>query len=151
MTFSSIFKYVRDKILVQILIAILICIFSYPYLSRDTVSFLYAVSLFLRGVLVFVLPFLIITAISTAFARIPKGGFAFAIFLLVAICISNFVNLMVSFGIGKVIMSFNSTGLPIVHNIVDKIEKISGMDNPEINKILIDTINKVEGNNPSSP
>lgn len=36
-------------------------------------------------------------------------------------------------------------------NIVDKIEKISGMDNPEINKILIDTINKVEGNNPSSP
>ena len=29
---------------------------------------------------------------------------------------------MVSFGIGKVIMSFNSTGLPIVHNIVDKIE-----------------------------
>lgn len=122
MAFVDILKYVRDKVLIQILIAIIFCIFSYPYLSDSTISNFYSISLFLRGVLAFILPFLIMSAISTAFARIPRGGFGFAIFILGAICISNFINMMISYGFGRVIMGFNSGSIEIAHQVAKKIE-----------------------------
>ena len=122
MAIFDILKYVRDKILIQILIAIIFCIFSYPHISDNTISHFYSISLFLRAILAFVLPFLIISAISTAFAKIPKGGFGFAIFVLCAICISNFLNMMISYGFGSMIMSGNATKIDIAHNVVRKIE-----------------------------
>ena len=122
MSVVNLLKYVRDKILIQILIAIVFCAFAYPYLSRETVSFAYSISLILRGVLAFVLPFLIMSAISTAFARIPRGGFGFAIFILGAICISNFINMMISFGFGRAIMAVNSSPISVTNEVVNKIE-----------------------------
>ena len=122
MTIFDILKYVKDKILIQILLSIIFCIFSYQHLSDNTISNFYSISLFLRAILAFVLPFLIISAISTAFAKIPKGGFGFAIFVLGAICISNFINMMISYGFGVAIMSANPVKLDMSHQVLRKIE-----------------------------
>jgi len=122
MNIFAILRYIKSKILIQILIAVVFCIFSYPYLSDSTVANFYSISLLLKGILVFVLPFLIMSAIGTAFAKIPKGGFGFAIFILCAICVSNFINLMISYGFGTIIMSGNNGTLEIASEAVKKIE-----------------------------
>ena len=116
---AKILKLIKDKILIQILIAIIICLFTYKSLPMHIVEIVYGCSLALKSILIFVLPFLIITAIGTAFARIPKGGFGFALFILGAICISNFINLMISYCFGSIIMGMHNA--PFV---------IKGIENP---------------------
>jgi Na+/H+-dicarboxylate symporter len=122
MDISNILKYVKDKILIQILIAIIFCIFSYNHLSDTTISNFYSISLTLRSILAFILPFLIISAISTSFAKIPKGGFGFAIFVLLMICLSNFINMMISYCFGSAIINSHSSTIDINHQILRKIE-----------------------------
>ena len=122
MNLIDVLKYIKSKTLIQILIAVVFCIFSYSHLSDNTIATFYSISLILKGILVFVLPFLIMSAIGTAFAKIPKGGFGFAIFILCAICISNFVNLMISYGFGTIIMSNNNVAIDIAHQAIKKIE-----------------------------
>ena len=118
---ARILKLIKEKILVQILIAIVICVFTYDSLSRETVEIVYGCSLALKSILIFILPFLIISAIGTAFARIPKGGFGFALFILGAICLSNFVNLMISYCFGSVIMGMHNVPFS-VHQMNSPIE-----------------------------
>jgi Na+/H+-dicarboxylate symporter len=129
---ANILKYIKEKIIIQILIAIIICIFSYNHLSRETVSYVYAASLALRAILVFVLPFLIITAISTAFARIPRGGFGFALFILGAICISNFINLMISYFCGSVIMGMHNAPFTISGSVADPVKAAFELHLPQL-------------------
>lgn len=129
---KNIFKYIKEKILIQIFIAIIICVFSYPYLSREVVSYVYGASLALRAILVFVLPFLIITAISTAFARIPRGGFGFAIFILAAICVSNFINLMIAYFCGSIIMGMHNAPFTITGLVADPVVAAFSIKLPQL-------------------
>ena len=119
----NILKNIKDKIFIQILITILVCIFSYSYLSKEIVSFFYSISLLLRAILNVVLPFFIITALSTAFSTIKRKVLFFGVFVLFVIALSNFINLMISFSIGKLLFSsaYHSNA-SLVHELVTKIE-----------------------------
>jgi len=79
-----------------------------------------------------VLPFLIITAISTAFARIPRGGFGFALFILGAICISNFINLMISYFCGSVIMGMHNAPFTISGSVADPVKAAFELHLPQL-------------------
>ncbi len=94
----------RDKILVQMLLVIAICLFTYQIIPIEAISYLYAMSLTLKSALVFILPFLIFGAIASAFAKIPKGGFLFTIGILLGLTLSNFINMSVAYFVGKAVI-----------------------------------------------
>ena len=94
----------RDKILIQILLAICICLLTYHIIPIEAISYLYAISLTLKSMLIFVLPFLIFGAIASSFAKIPRGGFLFTIGVLLGLTLSNFINMSVAYFVGKAVI-----------------------------------------------
>lgn len=124
-------RLIADKILVQILIGIIFCLLTYNYIPRQAVEIIYACSLALKSILIFILPFLIISAIGTAFARIPRGGFRFALFILGAICVSNFINLIISYCFGRIIMSIHSKPF-IIEKISNEIQPAFSLSLPTL-------------------
>ena len=111
---------IRTKTLAQILLVILICVLCYDLIGREAISWFYATSLALKSILMFVLPFLIFSAISTAFARIEKGGFVFAICLILGLSLSNFVTLTLAYFFGMEVINM-SGDMTIVSTSVEKI------------------------------
>ena len=112
--------FVNSRLLVQMLLAILICLFIYPVISIQTISYFYAISLGLKSVLLFVLPFLIVGAIASAFAKIPKGGLVFTICVLLGVTLSNFINLTIAYFLGKAVVQESN----ISNMVIVTIEKI---------------------------
>lgn len=131
--FSSIFDWIKKKTLAQMIFVIFVCLFSYPFIPNDVISYFYAVSLALKSVLIFILPFLIIGAMASSFAKIPKGGFVFTICVLLGVTLSNFINLTVAYFFGKAVI--NESG--ITELAVGAIEKIQ----PAFNFVLPKLIN----------
>jgi Na+/H+-dicarboxylate symporter len=123
---------VKDKILIQMFLVILICLFASPIISVKTISYFYAISLTLKSILIFILPLLIGGAIASAFAKIPKGGFVFTICVLLGLTFSNFLNMSIAYFIGKAVVQDSG-----ISNItISSIEKIS----PAFNINLMDMI-----------
>ena len=91
------FDILRRKTLAQIILIIIFCLFTYDKVGIEFISWSYSISLALKSILIFVLPFLILSAISTSFAKIPKGGFLFAISILIGVSLSNFINLTLAY------------------------------------------------------
>lgn len=109
------FDILRRKTLAQIILIIIFCLFTYDKVGIEFISWSYSISLALKSILIFVLPFLILSAISTSFAKIPKGGFLFAISILIGVSLSNFINLTLAyfFGIEVIGMSGEMSITPI--------------------------------------
>lgn len=99
----------RTKTLAQIILVIFLSVIFYDKLPTEAISWFYGISLALKAVLLFILPFLIMSAISTAFAKIPKGGFLFAISLLLGVSFSNFINLTLAYFFGTEVLQFSDS------------------------------------------
>lgn len=74
------------------------------------------ISVTLKACLLFVLPFLILSSLALAFASLPQGGLFLALFVMGMAIISNFLNLVASGFIGKLIILTSSKAdlLPVV-------------------------------------
>ncbi|MFV9875562.1 MAG: cation:dicarboxylase symporter family transporter [Rickettsiales endosymbiont of Dermacentor nuttalli] len=81
---------------------VFLCTSHFNYQTKQ--AFL-ALSVMLRVFLVFILPFLIISSISSALSNVPKGAKYFLITLLLAVCLSNFLHVLLGFSIGNLIIS----------------------------------------------
>ncbi len=102
------FDVLRRKTLAQILLVIVFCLFAYDKVGIEFIRWSYSISLALKSVLIFILPFLILSAISSSFAKIPKGGFLFAISILIGVSLSNFINLTLAYFFGVEVIGMSS-------------------------------------------
>ncbi|MDR0678617.1 MAG: dicarboxylate/amino acid:cation symporter [Holosporaceae bacterium] len=91
--------------LVQLLAAIVMASVYYSILEPDTVRFFLTISVCLRELLIFVLPFLLFSFVAVALSAIPKEGMFFVVGLMVVVSVSNFLNILISGGVGFFILS----------------------------------------------
>jgi Na+/H+-dicarboxylate symporter len=81
----------RTKTLAQIILVIFLSVLFYDKLPTEVISWLYAISLALKSILLFVLPFLIMSAIS----------------ILAGVSLSNFINLTLAYFFGINVIQFS--------------------------------------------
>ncbi|MDR1982811.1 MAG: dicarboxylate/amino acid:cation symporter [Holosporaceae bacterium] len=74
-------------------------------LEPSVIRFFLTVSVCLRELLVFVLPFLLFSFVAVALSAIPREGMFFVVGLMVVVSISNFLNILISGGVGFFILS----------------------------------------------
>jgi Na+/H+-dicarboxylate symporter len=140
--FYRMWRLVLDKVLVQMLLVIVLCLFTYHIVPVKVISYFYAISLTLKSALIFILPFLIVGAIASAFAKIPRGGFIFTICILFGVTLSNFINMSIAYFLGKAVV--HQSG--IADLAVGSIEKIQPAFVFDIVKSLPKFIQKLMNN-----
>lgn len=99
-----------------VLLAIIILIASLnPWIPVSFKSFLYAASLSLKSVIAFMLPFLIFGLLFKTAVQLAKKATKMILFLLLAICCSNFIAVLTSYTVGVFAYRFDlSMTLPNV-------------------------------------
>jgi Na+/H+-dicarboxylate symporter len=75
---------------------------SHSYLPLDLKSALYALSLSIKSLIVFTLPFIIFGLLFKTTVTLSKTASQLIILLLVAICASNFLSTMLSYSVGRI-------------------------------------------------
>lgn len=96
--------------LFQLLCLIFIISSCYSKIDADFIRFFLTISVFLRELLLFVLPFLLFSFVSVALSAIPKEGMLFVLGLMITILISNFTNILLSGLVGFSILSDAKAG-----------------------------------------
>jgi Na+/H+-dicarboxylate symporter len=91
--------------LVHLLIVMILVATCYARLSPDVVRFFLTISVCLRELLVFILPFLLFSFVAVALSAIPKEGMFFVLGLMLVVSISNFLNILISGTVGFSILS----------------------------------------------
>jgi Na+/H+-dicarboxylate symporter len=91
--------------LVQLIFVMVMASSFHSQLSDETIRFFLTISIFLKETLTFILPFLLFSFIATALSSIPRGGMFFVLGLMAMIFLSNFLNILVSGGIGFFLLS----------------------------------------------
>ena len=80
---------------------------AHSYIPISGKSFLYAISLTLKSLIVFTLPFLIFGLLFKTAVQLSKKASKMILLLLVAICISNFISTLLSYTVGTFAYSFD--------------------------------------------
>src|SRR3972149_8818861 len=86
-----------------LLAMIAIAAISHSWLPLSVKSILYAMSLSLKSVIVFALPFLVFGLLFKTAAQLAKKASKMILFLLAAVCISNFISTLLSYGVGQLV------------------------------------------------
>lgn len=93
---------------IQLILVILGSLLFGRYLPVAYKSFFLAVSLSLKEGLIFCLPIIIFVCLFSSMISNQGRALRFVIYLLVTVCLSNFISIMASYGIGKIGLSFVS-------------------------------------------
>jgi len=80
---------------------------AHSWLPLSLKSTLYAVSLSLKSVIVFVLPFLIFGLLFKTAVQLAKKASKMILFLLLAVCVSNFLSTLLSYTVGQLVYRFD--------------------------------------------
>jgi Na+/H+-dicarboxylate symporter len=91
--------------LLQLLLVFLITYCFHEKLSMDAVRCLLTVSVCLRELLIFVLPFLLFSFVAVALSAIPREGMWFVLGLMGMVFVSNFLNVLLSGCVGFFLLS----------------------------------------------
>ncbi|MFC3908092.1 cation:dicarboxylate symporter family transporter [Legionella dresdenensis] len=94
------------KFLLTLLAVLLLPLFFGQYVPLEVKSISYALSLSMKSVLEFVLPFIIFSFVFSCLGNLRKGALFFVVLLIVCVFASNFTALMVGFGSGYLGLSF---------------------------------------------
>lgn len=85
----------------------------HPFIPQQLKSILYALSLTLKSTIVFCLPFLIFGLLFKTAAQLAKKASKVVLFLLIAVCLSNFLSTLISYSVGHFAYQFDlSVALP---------------------------------------
>lgn len=96
-----------------LLALIAFAIFADSWLPVQMKSILYALSLTLKSTIVFFLPFLIFGLLFKTAAQLAKKASKVVLFLLLAVCASNFLSTLISYSVGHFAYQFElSVALP---------------------------------------
>ena len=77
------------------------------YLPLEIKSILYAVSLSIKATIVFVLPVIVFMLLFKALAKLANSATRTILFVLLAVCCSNFISTMISYQIGRAVYQFD--------------------------------------------
>ncbi|MBY0529579.1 MAG: dicarboxylate/amino acid:cation symporter [Rhabdochlamydiaceae bacterium] len=83
-----------------LLVMILACFFLNDLIPVSAKSILYALSLTIKSVIVFLLPLLIFILLFKTAVQLARGAHKMIFFILGAVCLSNFISTMLSGGVG---------------------------------------------------
>lgn len=86
-----------------------------PFMSVQLQSLLYAVSLTLKELLVFVLPFIVFSLIMSSIVHLKQGAVRLILMLIPMICLSNFIAIWIAYFAGDVIV--HKAGLAVISEI----------------------------------
>jgi Na+/H+-dicarboxylate symporter len=78
-----------------------------PYIPLSVQSLFFALGLSIKSVILFLLPFVIFGLLFKTAGQLAKSATKIILFLLVAICCSNFLSTMISYNIGVLVHSFD--------------------------------------------
>ncbi|MDR2412022.1 MAG: dicarboxylate/amino acid:cation symporter [Holosporales bacterium] len=98
-------KRVGSNPLVQLLSVLGIISVGYPWIPLEGARFFLTISLILRELLVFVLPFLLFSFIAVALSAIPKESMLFVLGLMATVFLSNFLSIIISGCVGFSVLS----------------------------------------------
>lgn len=115
----------RMKLPVKLVLIITAVIFFGDYLSLHVKEACYAISLTIKTVLRFALPFVIFSYLSSCLLSFKKGVIAFIIILLGTVYVSNFIATQIGFGAGVFVSQY--------------IHPTQSLSSNEIMKILVPT------------
>ena len=82
---------------------------GFSWIPIEVRSAMYGLSLSLKSVILFVLPFLVFTLLFQTCVRMSNGGVRGMLAIVICVCVSNFVSTMVSFGVGSIGYQFDLT------------------------------------------
>lgn len=94
----------RMKLPVKLILIIAGVLFFGHYLSLDVKQFCFAVSLSLKAVLEFLLPFIIFSYLSSCILSFKKGVLTFVVILLATVYVSNFIATQVGYGVSLLVL-----------------------------------------------
>lgn len=87
-----------------ILLALIVVIFLFHSSIPDSAkSFIYAVSLSVKSVIIFSLPVIIFMILFKTISQLSRGATKIILFILLGVCCSNFISTMISYQIGSAI------------------------------------------------
>jgi Na+/H+-dicarboxylate symporter len=96
-----------------LLAIIFICALLNPVIPESVQSFLFAMGMSIKSLMMFLLPFVIFGLLLKTAAQLSKGTTRLILFLLAAVCCSNFLSTLISYNIGVVVHHFDlSIALP---------------------------------------
>lgn len=88
------------KMPVILLSFILLVVVLNPWIPTPVKSQVYAVSLFVKSCIIFVLPFLIFMLLFKTMAQVSKGATKLIGLILASLCLSNFISTMIGYCVG---------------------------------------------------
>jgi Na+/H+-dicarboxylate symporter len=83
-----------------------------PYISVSVQSVFFALALSIKSLIMFLLPLVIFGLLFKTAAQLAKSATKIILFLLAAICISNFLSTMVSYNVGMLVHHFDLSIVP---------------------------------------
>ncbi|MBI3236420.1 MAG: cation:dicarboxylase symporter family transporter [Chlamydiales bacterium] len=93
-----------------ILLALMIVIgLLHPWIPEDVQSILYGISLSIKSLIVFSLPFIIFGLLFKTTAGFARNASKMVFAILIAICLSNFLSTMISYSMGRIAYTFDLT------------------------------------------
>lgn len=95
----------KIKMPIVLLVAILLAYFLGPILPINILQIFYSISLFIKEILIFTLPFIIFSLLSSAMIRLQKGAIGLALMVLPVICISNFITTWIGYISGRQLLT----------------------------------------------
>ncbi len=95
------------KMPILLLAMIILVGISFDWLPPVCKSVLYGISLSLKSLIVFLLPFMIFGLLFKTSVQLAKNASKWILLILIAICVSNFFSTMVSYVIGTVAYQFD--------------------------------------------
>lgn len=130
-----------------ILLALMIVIgLLHPWIPKEAQSILYGVSLSIKSLIVFSLPFIIFGLLFKTTVGFARDASKMILAILVAICLSNFLSTMLSYSIGRVAytfdlaMSFPSAGDELQPCWVLTLPRLIGNDHSMLGALLLGVI-----------
>ncbi len=120
MTQSSFLKNYSKSII--FVVVLLIALVIEPYLGLQVKQFVYGISLLIKNLLIFCLPFVIFCLINNSIAKLGSQALKYIALIIPLICLSNFVNTFISYGISKAVINLGVIGKLSVANANDGLQ-----------------------------
>ncbi|MFK0570492.1 cation:dicarboxylate symporter family transporter [Endozoicomonas sp.] len=107
------------KIKLPAMLMVVLCIpfLAEPWVSYDVKSFFYSLSLTIKSLLVFVLPFIVFSFVVTCLARMGKNALLFTLLLITTVFASNVTAIFTGYTIGSIMVPIIS--MPISLDGID--------------------------------
>lgn len=85
-----------------ILMAVVIAIIALdPFISLEIKSIVYALSLSIKSLIVFLLPFIIFGLLFKVASNLAHNGTKVIVLILASVCLSNFCSTLISYSVGS--------------------------------------------------